>query len=568
MDRDTFLNHLRRSSLLTIEAIDEAAARFPETAPARAIARALVAEQVLTRFQARRLLAGKPTGLVLGPYRVLDQLGRGVTGPVFKAVHAATERLVAIKIIRPRVLKDSGLAFDLFLREVRAAAQLHHTGIVTAYDAGMTGGKHFLVMEYIGGPSLEKLVQEQGPLSVPVACELMRQVAEALQYAHEKGIVHRDIKPANLLIAHAPGLGASRSYGVHTNPGPPRASPETGHFSDPAADDTHRKGLLQSTSPVPVVKLIDFGLARLRHTGMAGASGTIKVEPGTVWGTVDYIAPEQAENIHAADIRSDLYSLGCTFYYALTGQVPFPGGNDLEKLVKHLLYQAPSVAAVRPDVPASLAAIIERLMAKQRARRFQTPAELARELVLVQKRGLSLSPRHDESPFPPPDKAADPPDRHDADSTPLLGDARSGSPSTVDDLVPSAGALPLVDARLLDDWRVWTAIVEAFVHGRGNYHAIDPQSFHLLHKRLVESCETHAAATEGPRREFLQKLAELVKPWLSQEILMQTDREILSSLLWHSQRAERGLREIAAPASATDSGQTMLGGILGLFKRR
>src|SRR5262249_5865706 len=155
----------------------------------RAIARALVAKSQLTRFQAKMLLVGKPNRLFVGPYQILDPLGRGVTGPVFKARDTAMERGVAIKVIHPRLLKDSGPAFDLFIREVRAAAQLHHPGIVTAHDAGVTGGRHFLVMEYVDGPSLQRLVQTHGPLPVGLACELMRQVAEALQYAHEKGIV-------------------------------------------------------------------------------------------------------------------------------------------------------------------------------------------------------------------------------------------------------------------------------------------------------------------------------------------------------------------------------------------
>jgi serine/threonine-protein kinase len=551
MDQDTFFNHLRQSGLLSGKAIDEAAAGFSGTASGRAIARALVAKKRLTRFQARMLLAGRPNRLSVGPYQILEQLGRGVTGPVFKAMDTAMDRVVAIKVIHPRVLKDSGLAFDLFLREVRAAAQMHHPGIVTARDAGVTEGRHFLVMEYIDGPSLQHLVQTSGPLPVGLACDLMRQAAEALQYAHDKGIVHRDIKPANLLIAHA------SSFHLTGVTGDLRTQISSSGSTVVPKQEIGKKEDSGNEGCAPTVKLIDFGLARMCQAGIASAHATIKVEPGTVWGTVDYIAPEQAENIHAADIRSDLYSLGCTFYFALTGQVPFPGGNDLEKLVQHLLYQAPSVSVLRPEVPAAIAAIIQRLMAKQRARRFQTPAELARELASISRTSGFGAPAQAPTQTAPR-----------ADSAPLFGDSRAGVPSTVDDLLAShAGAAP-IGSTLLEDWRSWTTVVESFVHGRGGRNWVDPHTFRLLRKRLVEACEAQAGASEGQLHEFFQRLADLVKPWLSQETFMQSDKEILSSLLWYCQQAEVGLRQIIPSSATTEPSQTVLGGIMALFKRR
>src|SRR5262249_33693499 len=145
------------------------------------------------------LLAGRTSGFTLGQYRILDQIGRGGMGKVFKAVHLTMYRVVAIKLVSSALIKtDKGR--QMFQREVRAAARLMHSNIVTAYDANQTGGRHYLVMEYVDGPNLEQLVREQGPLTIGQACDFVRQVANGLQYASELGMVHRDIKPSNLLV--------------------------------------------------------------------------------------------------------------------------------------------------------------------------------------------------------------------------------------------------------------------------------------------------------------------------------------------------------------------------------
>jgi serine/threonine protein kinase len=348
VDRATFLANLRQSGLLDGDVLADAVARLPETDRGRLVARALVERGVLTKFQAERLLAGLTAGFVLGQYVILDQLGQGGMGRVFKARHRTMNRIVALKILAPHLLRTDK-ANQLFQREVRAVARLIHPNIVTAFDANQAGDRSYLVLEYVDGPNLEQLVQERGPLPVGQACDFIRQVALGLQCAFEMGMVHRDIKPANLLVAapsHRPAA-----------------------ITQPEAD---------GRPPTAVIKISDFGIARLQADADEGNNaGTIVSTPNTVMGTPDYLSPEQARDLHKADIRSDLYSLGCTFYFLLTGQVPFPGGTMLEKLVRQTTETPTPVEQMRPALPAPVVDIVRRLLAKNPAERFQTPTELA-----------------------------------------------------------------------------------------------------------------------------------------------------------------------------------------------
>ncbi|GIW79635.1 MAG: hypothetical protein KatS3mg105_1442 [Gemmatales bacterium] len=340
VDRRGFLACLRRSNLLTEEEFGEVVKHLPNTDAVRELARHLVANGHLTRFQAEMLLAGRASGFILGQYRILDQIGRGGMGRVFKAVHQTMNRIVALKIVSSSLVKTER-ARKMFQREVRAAARLMHPNIVTAYDANQIGDRYYLVMEFVDGPNLEQLVREYGPLPVPVACEFIRQACLGLQAASELGMVHRDIKPANLLV-----------QGTNT------------------------------PNQRCIVKILDFGLARLHanvdDTGVY--EGTIETHQNSVVGTPDYLSPEQAADLHKADIRSDLYSLGCTMYFLLTGQVPFPGQSSLDKLVQHSTATPVPIQVLRPEVSTEVAAIVNKLMAKAPEDRFQTPAELAEAL--------------------------------------------------------------------------------------------------------------------------------------------------------------------------------------------
>jgi serine/threonine-protein kinase len=335
-DRQTFLARLEDSGLVDPAALRAAEPRLPATQRGRVIARFLVDEGLLTRFQAEHLLAGRTSGFVLGQYRILDEIGRGGMGRVFKAEHTTMRRVVALKVLAAHLTRTER-ARQLFQREVWAAARLVHPHIVTAFDASQADDRCYLVLEYIDGPNLSALVRDLGPLAIGQACEFVRQAALGLEHARALGIVHRDVKPSNLLVQ--PPVGGTLADGG-------------------------------------VVKITDFGLARLG----AGVDDPLHHNESTVMGTPDYLSPEQGRDLNAADIRSDLYSLGCTFYFLLTGEVPFPGGTPLEKLMRHATIDPEPVEQLRPVVPPGVAALVRRLMAKDPAARPQTPAEVAEAL--------------------------------------------------------------------------------------------------------------------------------------------------------------------------------------------
>ncbi|MCE9530511.1 MAG: serine/threonine protein kinase, partial [Planctomycetes bacterium] len=315
---------------------------MPATDRGLTVARGLVDQGLLTKFQAERLMVGKTDGFMMGQYRILDELGRGGMGRVFKAEHMTMGRVVALKILSSHLLKTER-ARQLFHREVKAAARLSHPNIVTAFDANQVGERCFLVMEFVDGPNLQDLVKEHGPLPVTQACDYIRQAAIGLQCAHDIGMVHRDIKPANLLVQNNPSK------------------------------------VIPSAS---IVKILDFGLARVT-TNEDGTPGddSIADNKNTVMGTPDYLSPEQARSLHSVDGRSDIYSLGCTFFYLLTGQVPFTGGTTMEKLIRHGTEEPRLVSSVRPDVPPAVVAIVSKMLAKKQEDRFQSSAELAAVLM-------------------------------------------------------------------------------------------------------------------------------------------------------------------------------------------
>ncbi|MCY2964975.1 MAG: protein kinase [Planctomycetota bacterium] len=323
---------LHRSKLLTSEQLSQIAAL--EARDAEQLVRRMFRRGWLTRWQALTLLEGR-CQFTIGRYTLLELIGTGGMGAVFKAVRPEIGRVVAVKVLKPKVLRKSS-GIPRFLREIRSAASLDHPNIVQAYDADKVDGTYVLVMEYVHGRDLKSYITDKVPMSIPWLCECMRQAAQGMQHAADRGTVHRDIKPANLMV-------------TSTEPDGP-----------------------------PIVKILDFGLARFASETEED-EGLTRV--GQAVGTPDYISPEQAQNSRSADVRADIYSLGCTFFELLTGQVPFPIENLTEKLVARVRFDAPRVSSLRPDIPPEIDAIVARMMARNPADRYQTPLELARALV-------------------------------------------------------------------------------------------------------------------------------------------------------------------------------------------
>jgi serine/threonine-protein kinase len=322
---------------------------------ARALAHELIQRGWLTPYQVNQLLRGMGRELLVSPYVLLDRLGEGGTGQVFKARHCRLGRIVALKLIRRELLTDSEVV-KRFLREIKAVSRLSHPNIVHAFDAGSSGSTHFLAMEYLEGIDLARLVQRSGPLPVEQVCDFIRQAALGLQYAHEQGLVHRDIKPPNLFLVSGGRKPADDSS-------PSRALP-SGGLRPPLSG---------------VVKLLDLGLARLQRKTDSEMTSILTQTDGMI-GTPDYLAPEQALDFHQADIRADIYSLGCTCYYLLTGQPPFPGGSLAEKLMRHQQAEPPPLDRQRSDVPACLASVVRTMMAKHPDQRYPTPIAVVHAL--------------------------------------------------------------------------------------------------------------------------------------------------------------------------------------------
>jgi serine/threonine-protein kinase len=274
-----------------------------------------------------------PPGSVLGQYRILERLGSGGMGRVYKAVHPVMERVVALKIISPRLMKESS-ARARFQREVRHAARLIHPNIVVAYDAAEVEGQYFLVMEYIPGRDLAQLLMRYSRPPVALACEIIRQAALGLQYAHEHGMVHRDIKPANLMVTSA----------------------------RPQPDGATIEGWPQP----PLVKILDFGLARLNAVdGLSLGSGETLTVEGCIVGTPEFMAPEQGRDSRLVDTRSDIYSLGCTLYTMLAGRPPFKAASSFEIAVMHLSQPPQPITHYNTALPPELAGVVHRMLAKQ-----------------------------------------------------------------------------------------------------------------------------------------------------------------------------------------------------------
>ncbi len=292
----------------------------------RRLARQAVQSQALTLWQAQQVLAGRTAGFKVDRYILLELIGQGGMGRVYLARDTRLNRRVALKILAPERINNPR-ALARFQREARVGAQLQHENLVRVYDFGESSGRHFLVMEFIEGKTIGQLLSEQGPMPPATAARLARQVAHGLAHAHRKGLIHRDVNPYNIMVTHE-----------------------------------------------GVAKLADLGLA------IDLAEEDRVTREGATVGTFDYVAPEQARHSHSADIRSDIYSLGCTLYHMLSGQVPFPSPSLPEKLFAHQAIEAIPLDQLVPGLPAGLAEVVKTMMRKQPDERYATPSQLVQAL--------------------------------------------------------------------------------------------------------------------------------------------------------------------------------------------
>ena len=360
-------------------------------ASARVLADEMVESGVLTHFQTEQLLQGKWRGFTIGRYKYLERIGIGGMGQVFLCEHIHTRRRVAIKVLPPAKAEHPA-ALGRFYREARAAAALQHPNVVRIHDIDQDGELHFIVMEYVAGTNLLDLVKRFGPLEIGRATSYVHQIAGALDFAFRNGIIHRDVKPGNVMID---GNGMAH--------------------------------------------LLDLGLARFLNDQTDQL--TLKYDDKIVLGTADYVAPEQIENSHAVDTRADIYALGSTFYFLLAGHPPFPTGTVSQKLLCHRTKYPPSIVEVRPEVPAGLADVLSRMMAKDVKDRYQTPAQLISDLAAWLPESVLL-PHPDELPrLSPAVMAAEKPNGETVDSDQCNNAKAIETGRTISSITPAASRI-------------------------------------------------------------------------------------------------------------------------------
>ncbi len=325
---DAYIATLDESELMTedeVRAFLESWFDSPPPADASELERALIEAHKLTLYQAKEISQGSGGLLVVGNYVILDKLGQGGMGVVYKAKHRRMDRIVALKVLSTKFV-DSPEMLRRFHRKVRAVAKLSHPNVVAAFDADEVNGTHFLVMEYAEGTNLSALVKRCGPLSPERAIDCVLQAARGLEFAHGKGVIHRDIKPSNLIRD---------------------------------VDGT--------------IRILDIGLAGIESTDL---KQTTLASSDMMMGTVDYMSPEQALDPRQADERSDIYSLGCTLFYLLTGQAVYDDDTVMRRLLAHRDRPVPSLDLLVDDLPESIDAVFQRMEAKNPDDRYQTMGEL------------------------------------------------------------------------------------------------------------------------------------------------------------------------------------------------
>jgi serine/threonine protein kinase len=361
---EALCNNLARSRLLPPDEVRKLHRAWVEHARGRAaetleFARWLVSRGCLTEYQAGALLRGHGGALFLGPYKILERIGKGRMAGVYRAVHQVGP-VVAVKVLPPSKAKDPQL-LNRFLREARLATALKHQNLVRTFEYGQEGDLHYLVMEHLEGETLEEVLQRRGRLPPFEAVRLVYQALAGLQYLHDQGVVHRDLKPGNLMLV-------------------------PGRTGDVAESTLHA-----------VVKVLDIGTGRALFDEDVPGNFNLTNE-GDLLGTPDYLAPEQARDPHTADIRADIYSLGCTLYHCLAGVPPFADSNRVRQLMRHATEAPRSLHEINPDVPEGLEQIVNWMLAKDPAQRYPTPGRAAKALKVFLASGADLAAPAEPSP--------------------------------------------------------------------------------------------------------------------------------------------------------------------------
>ncbi len=331
---EEFLANLALTGLVSPEVLRATRASLacePAEDASLRMARALIIQGALTSYQAKKVLEGATKGFFLGGYRLLKRIGEGGMGKVYLARKGEGSR-VAIKVLPPKKALEDPRSLERFIREARLSQRVNHPSIARTLEFDTHDGVHYLVLEYVPGASLYQLVKSKtgGPWTVPEAVRYFAQVLEGIQAAHQAGVIHRDIKPSNLMV-----------------------------------------------TPKGDAKILDLGLAR----ALDDVESDRLTREFSIVGTLDYASPEQLSDAAGADARSDIYSLGCTLYFALVGQPPFPGGDAINKIYKQRMEDAPPLEQMAAGVPAAFAAIVRKMMAKRPEDRYQNCADVRADLV-------------------------------------------------------------------------------------------------------------------------------------------------------------------------------------------